>query len=149
MKKLWMSIGELAGFSVKEEGAEYKAQLVELEKIKASLEESKGFKEKHEAAAADLVNANARIEELQAELTTAQDAVVAKEAELTTANDTLEAVTGERDLATNRVAELEKAAGINPSNGGAKKPEAVSDSIVDAEHSHNKFIKAARAKAQF
>lgn len=138
MKKIWMKIGELAGFKVEgDESVDYKAQVEELEKIQSALEEAKGYKEKHESAAADVTR-------LEAELKTAQDALATLktekekvDADLATANTSLE-------TANARVAELEAAAGEDPVNPGAgdTDPEAGVPSWVDPNADHYKELRS-------
>jgi hypothetical protein len=151
MKKFWISALEFAGIKFDKDAAEASEEVnvseENLEKIQASLAEAKGYKEKHETAAADVTR-------LEAELKTAQDALAAakaqaktdleaKEAELTKANADLEA-------ANARVKELEEAAGEDGTPAGKKKEEQKTNAdadIINPDAAHNKFIQETLAKA--
>jgi hypothetical protein len=74
MKKLWISIGELAGFKVSEDaGTEMKAQEAELEKVKSALEDAKGHLTAKEKAEAALATAKTDHEKAVAELKAAHE----------------------------------------------------------------------------
>ncbi len=146
MKKFWISALEFAGVKFDKDAAEaseeVKVSEENLEKIQASLDEAKGFKDKYETASADVTR-------LEAELKTAQDALAtakadakkdleAKAEELTKANADLE-------TATARVAELEDAAGIDPTGSGKKEEEETEAGVpswVDPNADHYKQLRS-------
>jgi chromosome segregation ATPase len=146
MKKFWISALEFAGIEFDKAEAEASEEINVSDenkaKIQSALDEAKGFKEKHETAAADVTR-------LEAELKTAQDALEtakadakkdldAKAEELTKANADLEA-------ANARVAELEEAAGIDGTGAGKKKEdesEAGVPSWVDPDADHYKSLRS-------
>lgn len=142
MKKTWISILEFCGIKASDD-ASSKIQLQEehLDTIKSTLEESKGFKEKHDAAVADLATAKADLETAQTELAAANTAKEAAETQLTELKTQL-------DTANARVAELEEAAGADPTNAGGKDDDKETEDTpyVNKDAAHNKFIEEQRAK---
>jgi conjugal transfer/entry exclusion protein len=80
MKKLWISIGELAGFKVADDaGTEIKAQEAELEKVKSALEDAKGHLTAKEKAEADLATAKTDHEKAIADLKAAHETALKAE----------------------------------------------------------------------